>query len=187
MLTRSRVYFSMKELWGPARSGHRTLANDPRVREASVRSGLERIVGESKALRCERKNTPAPCSTYLTDTTQNSRPFLWNVCFKRFVSSERDTDPQKQPVSPQHGNWKRELSGSFERYLETDSTEPKALFAPPRVESINQPHLRLEGNSTTSSVVSDAAIAFMGLSSTGMQHAPILRAVRGDRVFSWTM
>lgn len=40
-----------QELFGPARSGHRTLANHPRVGEASVRKGLEKIVEESKALR----------------------------------------------------------------------------------------------------------------------------------------
>ncbi|CAN0112369.1 unnamed protein product, partial [Laminaria digitata] len=40
-----------QELWGPARSGHRTLANHPRVKEPAIRSELERIIGESKALR----------------------------------------------------------------------------------------------------------------------------------------
>ncbi|CBJ25867.1 conserved unknown protein [Ectocarpus siliculosus] len=40
-----------EELWGPARSGHRTLANNPRVKEGAVRSTMERIIAESKALR----------------------------------------------------------------------------------------------------------------------------------------
>ncbi|CAN0023331.1 unnamed protein product, partial [Ectocarpus sp. 12 AP-2014] len=40
-----------QELWGPARSGHRTLANHPRVKEGAVRSTMERIIAESKVLR----------------------------------------------------------------------------------------------------------------------------------------
>eukprot|EP00752_Nemacystus_decipiens_P018220 g16349.t1 len=40
-----------QELWGPARSGHRTLANSTRVGEASVRGGMERIIAEGKLLR----------------------------------------------------------------------------------------------------------------------------------------
>ncbi|CAM9810654.1 unnamed protein product, partial [Ectocarpus sp. 4 AP-2014] len=40
-----------QERWGPARSGHRTLANHPRVKEGAVRSTMERIIAESKVLR----------------------------------------------------------------------------------------------------------------------------------------
>ncbi|CAM9218906.1 unnamed protein product, partial [Ectocarpus fasciculatus] len=40
-----------QELWGPARSGHRTLANNPRVKEGAVRNTMERIIAESKLLR----------------------------------------------------------------------------------------------------------------------------------------
>ncbi|CAB1110136.1 unnamed protein product [Ectocarpus sp. CCAP 1310/34] len=40
-----------QELWGAARSGHRTLANHPRVKEGIVKSTMERIIAESKVLR----------------------------------------------------------------------------------------------------------------------------------------
>ncbi|CAM9183903.1 unnamed protein product, partial [Hapterophycus canaliculatus] len=40
-----------QELWGAARSGHRTMANDPRVQVASVRRSMERVIAESKVLR----------------------------------------------------------------------------------------------------------------------------------------
>ncbi|CAM9623940.1 unnamed protein product, partial [Choristocarpus tenellus] len=40
-----------EELWGPSRTGHRTLANHPRTGVASARKELEKILGEGKILR----------------------------------------------------------------------------------------------------------------------------------------
>lgn len=52
-----RLHGNRQELWGAARSGHRTLANHPRVKLGSVKKGLERVIAESKALRWDRSKT----------------------------------------------------------------------------------------------------------------------------------